>query len=154
MKKAVKIIAIVLAVAFFAIQFYRPDRTNPLIVEAETLEASTQVPENVQKILERSCNDCHSNKTVYPWYSNISPFSWMLVDHINEGRRELNFSAWGTYTNKRKRHKLDETCEQITDGLMPHNQYLWIHRDARLSEADKKILCDWAETEKAKLPEV
>jgi len=153
MKKAVKIIAIVLAAAFFAIQFYRPDRTNPPIVEAETLEATTQVPENVQKILERSCNDCHSNKTVYPWYSNVAPLSWGLADHIAEGRRELNFSAWGTYNNKRKRHKLDEICEQITDGLMPHNQYLWIHRDARLFEADKKILCDWAETEEVKLPE-
>ena len=153
MKKAVKLIAIVLAIAFVTIQSYRPDHTNPPIVEAETLEATTTVPENVEKILERSCNDCHSNKTIYPWYSNISPFSWLLADHINEGRRELNFSAWGTYTNKGKRHKLDETCEQVIDSLMPHYQYLWIHRDARLSEADKKILCDWAETEKAKLPE-
>ncbi len=153
MKKAIKIIALLLFVSFIAIQFYCSNRTNPLIVEAETLEATTTIPENVAKILELSCNDCHSNKTVYPWYSNIAPFSWLLADHINEGRRELNFSAWGTYNNKRKRHKLDEICEQVTDNLMPHNQYLWIHRDARLSEADKKILCDWAEAEKAKLPE-
>lgn len=153
MKKAIKIIALLLFVSFIAIQFYRSNRTNPPIVEAETLEATTTIPENVAKILELSCNDCHSNKTVYPWYSNIAPFSWLLADHINEGRRELNFSAWGTYNNKRKRHKLDEICEQVTDNLMPHNQYLWIHRDARLSEADKKILCDWAEAEKAKLPE-
>jgi hypothetical protein len=104
--------------------------------------------------LKRSCNDCHSNETVYPWYSNISPFSWLLAEHIEEGRRELNFSVWTTYSAKKKRRKLDEVCEQITSGEMPHNQYLWIHRDAVLSQEDKKILCDWAETEKAKIEEL
>lgn len=152
MKKILKIIAVVLVVAFIAIQIYRPDKTNPPVVEAETLEANAQVPENVSAILKRSCNDCHSNQTVYPWYSNVAPFSWLLANHIKDGRRHLNFSVWGTYDAKRKRNKLDETCEQVTSGEMPHNQYLWIHRDANLSEEDKKILCDWAEMEKAKIP--
>jgi len=153
MKTILKIIAVVLMLAFVAIQFYRPDRTNSPIVHEETLEATTQVPENVAAILKRSCNDCHSNETTYPWYSNISPFSWLLADHIAEGRRELNYSIWNTYTAKKKRHKFDETCEQITSGEMPHSQYLWMHADAQLSEADKKILCEWAEAEKAKIPE-
>ena len=151
-KKILKIIAVVFVVGFIAIQFIRPDRTNLPIVQAETLEAAAQVPENVRAILKRSCNDCHSNETTYPWYSNISPFSWLLADHIEEGRRELNYSVWNTYTAKKKRHKFDEICEQITSGEMPHNQYLWLHADANLSEIDKKILCDWAETEKAKIP--
>lgn len=151
MKKILKIIAVVLAIVFAAVQFYRPDRTNPPTVQAETLEANAAVPENVARILNRSCNDCHSNETVYPWYSNVSPFSWLLADHINEGRRELNFSVWNTYTAKKKRHKYDEICEQATSGEMPHNQYLWLHRDARLSADDVKILCDWAESEKAKI---
>ena len=151
-KKILKIIAVVFVVGFIAIQFIRPDRTNLPIVQAETLEAAAQVPENVRAILKRSCNDCHSNETTYPWYSNISPFSWLLADHIEEGRRELNYSVWNTYTAKKKRHKFDEICEQITSGEMPHNQYLWLHADANLSETDKKILCDWAETEKAKIP--
>ncbi len=73
MKKTLKIIAIVLFIAFVAIQFYRPDQIAPLIVEAETLEAATEVPETVGRILTRSCNDCHTNKTNYPWYSQISP---------------------------------------------------------------------------------
>jgi len=154
MKKTLKIIAIGLLVAFVAIQFYRPDRTNPPIVEAETLAATTQIPENVNKILARSCNDCHSNETVYPWYSNISPFSWLLAEHIEEGRRELNVSVWTTYSAKKKRHKLEEVCEQVTSDAMPHSQYLWIHRDALLSPEDKKILCDWAETEKAQIEEL
>ena len=152
-KKILKIIALVLVIGFIAIQFLRPNRTNPAIIQGETLEATTEVPENVAAILKRSCNDCHSNQIVYPWYSNVSPFSWLLVDHIEEGRRELNYSVWNTYTAKKKRHKFDETCEQITSGAMPHNQYLWLHGDARLSEEDKKTLCAWTETEKAKIPE-
>lgn len=151
MKRTLKIIAAVLFAAFLLVQFYRPDRANPPTVQAETLEATTGVPANVAQILTRSCNDCHSNQTVYPWYSNISPFSWLLVDHIVEGRGELNFSVWNAYSSKKKRHKFDEICEQVTGGEMPHNQYLWLHRDARLSEEDKSILCDWADAEKAKI---
>ena len=154
MKKTLKIIAVVLFAAFVAVQFYRPIQISPPIDEAETLAATTQVPENVNQILVRSCNDCHSNETVYPWYSNISPFSWLLADHIEEGRRELNFSVWTTYSAKKKRHKFDEVCQQVTSDAMPYNQYLWIHRDAQLSAEDKKILCDWAETEKAKIEEL
>lgn len=150
-KKILKNIAAVLVLGFVVVQFYRPERTNPPIVEAETLEANAQVPENVAAILKRSCNDCHTNQTNYPLYSNISPFSWMLMNHINEGRRQLNFSAWGTYDAKRRKRKLDQTCDEVTSGTMPHNQYLWLHRDARLSDEDKKILCDWTDAEKAKL---
>ena len=154
MRKILKIIALVLIFGFVVIQFYRPDRTNLPVVQAETLEATTQVSENVAAILKRSCSDCHSNETIYPWYSNISPFSWLLADHIEEGRRELNYSVWNTYSAKKKRHKFEEICEQITSGEMPHNQYLWLHADAQLSEEDKKIVCDWAETEKAKIADL
>ena len=154
MRRILKIIALVLVFGFVVIQFYRPDRTNLPVVQAETLEATTQVSENVAAILKRSCSDCHSNETIYPWYSNISPFSWLLADHIEEGRRELNYSVWNTYSAKKKRHKFEEICEQITSGEMPHNQYLWLHADAQLSEEDKKIVCDWAETEKAKIADL
>ena len=154
MKKFLKIIAVVVVAAFVAVQFYRPNRTNPPIIEAETLQATTVVPETVNQILARSCNDCHSNETVYPWYSNISPFSWLLAEHIEEGRRELNVSVWTIYSAKKKRHKFDEICEQVTSGAMPHNQYLWIHREAQLTAEEKRILCDWAEAEKAKIEEV
>lgn len=153
MKKFLKVIVVILFVGFVAIQFYRPNQTNPPVVEAETLQATTQLPENVGKILERSCNDCHSNQTVYPWYSRVAPFSWLLSEHIEDGRRHLNYSVWATYDNKRKRKKLDETCEQVETGEMPHDQYLWLHGDAKLSEEDKRILCDWTEAEKAKLPQ-
>ncbi len=153
MKKTLKVIAIVLVAAFVAVQFYRPDKANPPIVEVETLAATVKVPENVAAILKRSCNDCHSNEAVYPWYSNVSPFSWLLAEHIEDGRRHLNFSAWETYDAQKKRRKLDEICEQVETGEMPYDQYLWIHRDAKLSADDVKLLCDWAAAEKAKLIE-
>jgi hypothetical protein len=153
MKKTLKIVLIVLAVAFAVIQFYRPDTTAPPIVQVETLEASTNVPENVGQILTRSCNDCHTNKTIYPWYSQIVPASNFLANHISEGRQELNFSVWSTYETNRKRRKLDQICEQITEKEMPLPSYLWIHRDATLSDEDIKTLCDWTDDERARLAE-
>ncbi|MCY7344725.1 MAG: heme-binding domain-containing protein [Pyrinomonadaceae bacterium] len=153
MKKILKIVALAFVTAFIAVQFYRPDYTNPPIVQAETIEATTQIPENVAQILTRSCSDCHTNQTVYPWYSDISPFSWLLVGHIEEGRGELNLSVWNTYKAQKKRRKLGEICEQVVSGEMPHNQYLWLHRDAQLSAEDKQILCDWTDAERAKIVE-
>lgn len=151
MKKALKIIVLILAAVFIAAQFYRPDRTITPIVQAETLAATTAVPENVAAILKRSCNDCHTNETVYPWYSNVALVSWAVARHIDEGRRELNFSVWNTYSQKKKGHKLDEICDQVIGSEMPHFQYLWIHGDAKLSDADKRTLCEWARAERAKI---
>jgi len=153
MKKGLKIIVIIIVVAVIAAQFYRPDTLTAPIVQAETLEATTQVPENVAGVLKRSCNDCHTNQTNYPWYSNITPVNWLLADHIDEGRRELNLSVWNTYDAKKKRHKFDEICDQVIGGEMPHNQYLWMHGDAKLSNNEKRMLCDWAQAEKLKIAE-
>jgi len=153
MKKALKIAAIILVVAFIVIQFFRPDFTNPPVNPAETLEASTQVPENVQTILNRSCKDCHSNETKYPWYSGIQPSAWFLADHIADGRRELNLSVFNTYEARRKRKKLSEICEQVQSKEMPLPSYLWIHWDAKMSDADIKTLCDWTTGESAKIIE-
>jgi hypothetical protein len=151
MKKALKIIAIILVVGLIAAQFFRPDFTNPPVTEAETLESTTTVPENVEAILKRSCYDCHSNTTVYPWYSKIQPSASFLKDHIDDGRKELNFSVWNTYNTKRKRKKLEEVCEQLESKAMPLPSYLWIHWYAAVSAEDGKILCDWATAERARL---
>jgi hypothetical protein len=151
LKKILKIALIVVFVAFFVGQFIRPDFTNPAVVDAETLDASTEVPPDVQRILSRSCNDCHTNKTQYPWYSKVTPFNWFLADHIAEGRNELNFSVWNTYKQDRKIRKLDELCEQVELGEMPLPSYLWIHRDAALSDNDRTLLCNWAKTESSRI---
>lgn len=150
-KRILKIIIIALFIGFIAIQFFRPDFTNPPIVESETLEASTQIPENVQTLLKRSCADCHSNQTNYPWYSFIQPSANFLAGHIKEGRRKLNFSVFNTYDARKKSRKLEEMCEQVRYGEMPLPSYLWIHRDAKISDEETKILCDWTESERARL---
>ncbi len=147
MKKILKIAAVVLVAAFVVGQFIRPNFSNPPIVPGETLEDSTAVPAEVQMVLARSCSDCHSNKTLYPWYSKITPFNWFLADHIEDGRKEMNFSVWNTYTPKRKLKKLEEMGEQLERKDMPLPSYLWIHRDAVLSEDQSKLLRDWADGE-------
>jgi hypothetical protein len=151
MKKIIKWAAVVIFVALAGIQFIRPQYSNPPINQEETLQATTQVPENVDAILVRSCNDCHTNNTRYPWYSNIAPLSWSVVDHINDGRRHLNFSVWNTYDQRKKRQKLDQVCGEVTDKAMPIGQYLWVHRDALLSEEDVKTLCGWTQQERDRL---
>jgi Haem-binding domain len=153
MKKALKIIAILVVLAFIAIQFIRPDFTNPPINQAETLEATTQIPDNVQAILNRSCKDCHSNETKFPWYSKIQPSAWFMMGHINEGRQEINFSNWKNLEPRRQRRKLTQICEQVQSKEMPLPSYLWIHWDAKMSAEDIKTLCDWTEAEQSKMAE-
>jgi hypothetical protein len=151
LRKILKIAVIALVAGFIILQFIRPDFTNPPLIAGDTLTASAQVPADVQQILTRSCNDCHSNQTVYPWYSKVTPFNWFLADHIADGRRQLNFSVWNTYSTDKKIKKLDEICEQVEHSYMPLPSYLWIHRDAVLEESQAKALCEWANTESARL---
>ena len=144
MKKVLKIVVIVLAVGFVFLQVFQIDKANPPINEGETLESSINVPADISQIMGRSCNDCHSHKTIYPWYTSIQPNGWFMKDHIDEGRHELNFSVFNTYPTKKKAKKLEEICELVSEGEMPLPSYLWIHRDAVLSDSDRRALCDWA----------
>lgn len=151
MKKALKIIALAVLAALVIIQFFRIDKTNPPIVESETLEAAVLVTPDISLILGRSCNDCHSHKTVFPWYTNIQPGGWFMKDHVEHGRSLLNFSVFNTYPPKKKAKKLEEICEMVEAGEMPLPSYLWLHRDAVLSDSDAKALCDWANQEREKI---
>ena len=109
------------------------------------------MPPHVASILDRSCQDCHSNSTRWPWYSNVAPFSWLLVDHVNEGRQHLNLSEWGRLDNRRARNKLEEICDEVKSGAMPMPSYTWIHRTAVLSAEEIKALCDWVDAGRARL---
>ena len=151
-KKIVLIVVAVLAVAFIVIQFFQIDRTVPPVAASDTLQAAVQVPPDIDMILNRSCSDCHSYQTVYPWYTRIQPVGWFMGDHIEEGRRHLNLSVFNTYPAKKKIKKLEEICEEVTPRDMPLPSYLWIHRDAVLSDSEIKALCDWTETAKATIP--
>ena len=150
-RKILKIAALLLILVVAGIQFVRPERTNPSSDPAKTLEASDKVPAEIAEVLKRSCNDCHSNNTVWPWYSNVAPMSWSIVNHVNEGREELNFSEWGAYSEDRQARKLEEICEEVEERWMPHYQYVWLHRDAALSDSDIRLLCSWAATLRAEI---
>ena len=154
MKPAVRIlkwIAIAIAVLFVSIQFIRPARTNPQIDPAQTIEAHTQMSPEVGSILDRSCRDCHSNKTVWPWYTQVAPVSWWLSNHVNEGRQSLNMSEFGRLPRDRQDRKLRQMCDEVTDGQMPISSYLPMHPAARLSEQDKTTLCNWTDAERERL---
>jgi hypothetical protein len=145
MKRILKVILIFTAVVFAVMQFFRIDQYAEPIVQSETLQAAAPVPADISQILARSCNDCHSNQTSFPWYANIQPAGWFLAGHIDEGRRELNFSKFNTYDAAKKSRKLDEICDQVKAGSMPLPSYLWIHGEAVLSQSDAQALCDWTE---------
>ena len=127
-----------------AIQLYRPAKNESTEISENSILTTEAVPQEVAKILKTSCYDCHSNNTVYPWYSNIAPVSWWLDNHVSEGKEELNFDAWGTYSLKRKNHKLKEIKEMLEDKEMPLESYLWIHDEAKLSSDQQKTIIDWA----------
>jgi hypothetical protein len=150
-KKILKIMALLVTAAFVAIQFFGIDKSRPLTGTSETLEAAVELPADIALILGRSCNDCHSHNTVYPWYANVQPFGWFLKDHIEHGSEHLNFSIFNTYSTNKKAKKLEEICEAVRSGEMPLPSYLWIHRDAVLSNSEREALCEWAETQGKKL---
>ena len=140
MKKKI-VIALVLLVVI--IQFFTIDKTNPEVIQENDFITITNPPESVVQILKATCYDCHSNESKYPWYSNVAPVSWWVKDHIDEGRDELNFSEWGTFSNKRIAKKLEEVVEEVEEGEMPLPPYLITHSDATLSEQQTKELIDW-----------
>jgi hypothetical protein len=110
------------------------------------------VPVSVQQTLEKSCYDCHSNHTEYPWYSNIQPLGFWLKDHVDEGKEELNFSEFNSYTPKRKAKKMKEIVKEIEEGEMPLSSYTLIHRNSILTEAQKAELIEWAKANQKFVP--
>jgi hypothetical protein len=94
----------------------------------------------VQNLLKNSCNDCHSNYTAYPWYNKLQPISYLLEHHIKEGKSELNFDEFDTYSDRKKRNKLTSIKGQIEENEMPLESYTWIHRESKLSDKEKEIL--------------
>jgi hypothetical protein len=139
------------ALVFAGLQLFRPDRTNPPLDAAQSVQSAAAVPPEVGAVLKRSCYDCHSNETRWPWYSGVAPMAWGVANHVKEGRAELNFSDWGTYPVRKRVALLEKMCDEVREGQMPLKQYLWLHRDATLSEADWKSVCDWSMDEAGRL---
>ena len=149
--KVLKWLVIVTASLFLVVQFIRPARTNPPVDESQTIQAHTHMTPQVSAILDRSCRDCHSNKTVWPWYTNVVPISWFIVNHVNGGRHMMNLSEWGRLERDRQGKKLTQMCDEVTDGVMPLSTYTPLHPGSKLSPSDVKTLCDWAEAEKERI---
>ncbi len=138
-----KKIIIVLLFIIIVFQFIRIDKTTKPVDPTLDIIALTKPDAEITSILKVSCYDCHSNQPTYPWYTNIAPFSWWIKHHINEGTHHLNFSDWGNYTQKRKDHKLDECIEMVEEDEMPMSSYTLMHKDAKLSPAQKALLINW-----------
>lgn len=126
-------------------QLVPANRTNPPSRPDASLLAQKSMSPSVRAILERSCRDCHSNDTRWPWYSHVAPVSWFLLHHINGGRDRMNYSEWTSYDSDDQDKFLGDMCTLTRKGRMPLPSYLWVHRDARLSDADIKTLCAWSD---------
>ncbi len=151
MKKTFRWLMFSLLVLFGAIQLIRPERSNPPVDQSNVAQEHLQIPTEIGAIFKRSCYDCHSNETVWPWYSAVAPASWLVSDDVSEGRRRMNFSEWGSYKMGKVLSILEGICEETTEGGMPLKSYLLLHPSAGLSDLEIKALCDWAEAEKQRL---
>lgn len=119
-------------------QFVPVDRSN------SPIQGEVAAPAEVRAILRRACYDCHSNEVKWPWYGRVAPVSWLLERDVREGRKEVDFSVFDQYPEKRRRRKWTEIPEQVQKGEMPPWFYVAVHREARLSESDKAALVQWA----------
>jgi hypothetical protein len=144
MKGIIKKILIVLLLALVVIQFIHPDKNVNATIAPTDISVLYPVPDSVNVILKKACNDCHSNNTRYPWYNNIQPVAWWLNEHITEGKGELNFSEFGTRPPVKQAKKLKKIAKEVKEGGMPLDSYTWIHKDAVLTDREKNILIDWA----------
>jgi hypothetical protein len=127
-----------LGVVLVAIQLVPVSRTNPPV------EGNPTAPAEVQAILRTSCYDCHSNQTVWPWYSHVAPVSWLVASDTSEGRRHFNFSTWGRYSPEERAVILKRVVHEVHEGDMPPWYYTLKHTDAKLSPAQRATLEAWA----------
>ena len=139
----IKNILTVVLLIFIGIQFIDVKKNISQNLSTNAIENHYKVPSKVQSLLKTSCYDCHSNNTIYPSYSKIQPVKWWLADHVNSGKRHLNFDEFNTYSREKKLKKLDEIAETIKEGEMPLTSYTVIHRKAILSASDQSEIEKW-----------
>ncbi|HMO61397.1 MAG TPA: heme-binding domain-containing protein [Ferruginibacter sp.] len=148
MKIILRRLGLLLLAALIIIQFFQTEKNNDTSAAAvaNDISKSYAVPAEVLKILHNSCYDCHSNNTDYPWYDNIQPVSWWLNHHISEGKRELNFNEFSTYSARRQYKKMEELAEEVKEGKMPLPAYTSMHKEAVLTAEMKNLLLNWAQS--------
>ena len=142
--KVLKKIGLVLLIALVVAQFFGPEKNDGNLDTVNAFIAETNPPAEVTQILKTTCFDCHSAKTNYPWYNNITPVNYWLDEHVRDGKKHLDFSKWSEYSLKRKEHKMDELYEEVEKKEMPLNSYTWTHADANLTQAQIDAVVAWA----------
>ncbi len=141
----IKKILLFLLAALVIIQFFHPARNKAAGTQPNYLGNAYPVPANVKLILEKACNDCHSNNTRYPWYSKLQPVDWWLDKHVRNGKKELNLDEYTHRSLRYQYQKLEEIAGQVREGEMPLKSYTWVHKDAVLTDAEKNALAGWAD---------
>lgn len=142
-----KKILVVILVAFIIIQFFPIDKTNKPVDKGMDFLQIKKTPSQISKLINNSCYDCHSDETKYPWYANIAPASWWVKNHINEGRKHLNFSTFAMYEPKRQINKMEECVEMLQKHEMPLESYYLGHQDAKLSDSERQELIQYFKRE-------
>ncbi|KJD33276.1 cytochrome C [Tamlana sedimentorum] len=142
--KTMKKIFYLIVIALIVAQFFQPEKNEGSLASVEPFYNETKPSEEVKTILKTACFDCHSDTTNYPWYSKITPVNYWLAEHIEDGKKHLNFSNWVGNSVKRKDHKMDELIEEIEEHKMPLESYTLIHKDAKLSESQIEAVTTWA----------
>ena len=126
-----------------AVQFIRPRRNTGVPPIPQSFIDTFLPNDTVLNLLSNSCFDCHSNNTKYPWYTNVQPIGRLMANHINDGKKELNFNELAALSPRRRNSKFKSIAEQIQQDEMPLKSYLLIHRNAALNETDKKVLINF-----------
>lgn len=139
-----KKIGITVLIVLIGIQFIQPARNENGQALPADISKTVFIPGNVKSLLQTACNDCHSNNTNYPWYANIQPMGWLLANHIKDGKAELNFNEFGSYSQRRQQSKLKSIASQIKDDEMPLASYTMLHKNAKLTKEEKALIIDWA----------
>jgi hypothetical protein len=134
----------VLVAMLAAVQFIRPEKNTTLVPAENNIAQQILIPAGVDSVLRRSCYNCHSNNTEYPWYAEVQPAGWWLAGHIRDGKSHLNFDEFANYPLRRQYHKLEEIQEMVEADKMPLPSYLWMHREDKLSPAEKSAVLNWS----------
>jgi hypothetical protein len=140
MRRRLTQVAVVLVALFASAQLIRPARANPPTDPRRTIGAQVGTTSPLMSVLDRSCRDCHSNATVWPWYTEVAPLSWLMARGVSEGRKAVNFSEWSTYSPSQQRTLLAASCDDASAGRMP-GPWTLLHPEARLSPHDIETIC-------------
>ena len=140
MRRRLKQAVLVFVVVFATAQLIRPDRANPPIDPSRAIQAHVGTTSELPALLDRACGDCHSNATVWPWYTRVAPLSWLMARGVAEGRNAVNFSEWGAYSPQQQRTLLTASCHDASTGKMP-GPWTLLHPEARLSAHDVEAIC-------------